>query len=207
MASALKVSFVGEKTTERDFLEKVFGLLKTTRKIETEVVESQSKSVTVLPTSADSIESLATLSSALAESKHAKESEALQNVISKCLEKKEYGGLALSHNTTLTDADHESVLFLVSAWLESVNSQEKAREFLPPLAVRSSGTRPMTLAEKIFAHHAIGGTAVEGLATGNLARIAVDWVMASEASWFVRCTCLDPPRIPSSPSAGYETDI
>jgi hypothetical protein len=186
MTPALQVAFGTEGAPEREFLGKVFDILKTLRMVDIEVVNSQSNTVAVFPSPSGPIDSLAILASALAGSKRGKEAEALQIVISRCLEKIEFGGLALSQNTSLTDLDHNDILFLVGACLESLNSQEKAREPIPPLAVKSSSTRPMTLAEKIFAHHAIGGTAIEGLTAGEVARIAVDWVIASEVSWFVR---------------------
>ncbi len=44
----------------------------------------------------------------------------------------------------------------------------------------------MTLAEKILAHHAISLPAgVDGVRTGDVVRVAVDWVIASELSWIV----------------------
>ena len=42
----------------------------------------------------------------------------------------------------------------------------------------------MNLAQKIFAHHAIGGCPIEGLAIGDVVRVGVDWIIASA---FLEC--------------------
>lgn len=101
--------------------------------------------------------------------------------MAKCLEKKEFGGLDLDKSGEVAGTNREEVSFLIEAWLETCNSQEKARKLPMQLSVKSEKTRPMTLAERIFAHHVIGGAPMEGLKTGELARVAVDWVIASEA--------------------------
>jgi hypothetical protein len=54
--------------------------------------------------------------------------------------------------------------------------------------IRSEKTKPMNLAQKIFAHHTIGGCPIEGLAIGDVVRVGVDWIIASELSWSVRLT-------------------
>jgi hypothetical protein len=46
----------------------------------------------------------------------------------------------------------------------------------------------MNLAQKIFAHHTIGGCPIEGLAIGDVVRVGVDWIIASELSWSVSLT-------------------
>ncbi|KAI8891330.1 3-isopropylmalate dehydratase [Backusella circina FSU 941] len=42
-------------------------------------------------------------------------------------------------------------------------------------------TKPLTMIEKILAHHAMGEVSIE---PGNFICVNVDWTMASEASWF-----------------------
>jgi hypothetical protein len=104
------------------------------------------------------------------------------------VDKKAFGGLGLGRSGPATPSDYEEVLFLIEAWLESLNSQEKATTQLSTVDVRSAETKPMNLAQKIFAHHTIGGCTIEGLAIGDLVRVGVDWVIASELSWSVSLT-------------------
>lgn len=83
-----------------------------------------------------------------------------------------------------TNGDQESeILFLVSAWLEALNSADRAKSPPVPLSLRPPGRRGMTLSEKIFAFHDIDRKG--SVAPGELIRVDVDWVIASEASWSV----------------------
>jgi homoaconitase/3-isopropylmalate dehydratase large subunit len=54
---------------------------------------------------------------------------------------------------------------------------------MPQLPSRPEGRRGMTLSEKIFATHDVEKKGV--LKTGNMIRVDVDFVMASELSWTV----------------------
>jgi len=75
------------------------------------------------------------------------------------------------------------VLFLVSAWLESLNSEDRAKNPPKMLSSRPEGRRGMTLSEKIFAAHDIERRGE--LKPGDMVRVDVDWIMASELSWGV----------------------
>ncbi|KAL2797328.1 aconitase iron-sulfur domain-containing protein [Aspergillus keveii] len=77
----------------------------------------------------------------------------------------------------------QSVQALIEAWLEALNGSESATKLPPPLAIRAAGVGPMTLAEKILAQHAFSLHSPQGLKTGELVRVSVDWVVASELSW------------------------
>jgi hypothetical protein len=59
---------------------------------------------------------------------------------------------------------------------------------LPTIDVRSKKTKPMNLAQKILAQHTIGGCQIKGLAIGDVVRVGVDWIIASELSWSVSLT-------------------
>ena len=123
------------------------------------------------------------------------EADALDRVREKVIDKKAFGGLGLGDNTTADPAQQTEILFLVEAWLEAINSQERARDFLCYRKSPTEGTRPMTLAQKIFAQHAVGEKPAIGLAAGDVVRVGIDWILASELSWQVRtmialwCVC------------------
>ena len=116
------------------------------------------------------------------------EADALGSALEKCMDPIAYGGLALGDSTTLTADDKADVMFQVEAWLVAVNSVEKARQLPSTISVRAETTRPMTLAQKVLAYHAIDGCPVEGLLTGHFIRISVDWILASELSMMVSGT-------------------
>lgn len=119
----------------------------------------------------------------------------LRHVLELCLEDQELGGLQLRRNRPLTEADETKVLFLVEAWLMTVNTAGVAKEELAPIPSSEptdidtgglkSGRRPMTLSEKIIAHHALSRVSSEGVKPGDVVRLSVDWVVASEVSWLV----------------------
>ena len=115
------------------------------------------------------------------------EAEALTQVREKVIDSPNFGGLGLSNGST-TEATPEQVsesLFLVEAWLDSVTSAERAKGFLSYLPSAAPGTKPMTLSEKIFAQHVIGDKPAQGLVAGDVVRVGVDWILASELSWAV----------------------
>lgn len=114
------------------------------------------------------------------------ESDVIKIVLDKALTDKEDGGLALSKTSAPTPSDEAEILFLLTAWLESLNSQEKHDITLPlPAQRRSPVARPMTFTEKVLAHHALTGTSSEGVRAGDVLMISIDWVITSEAGWFV----------------------
>ena len=114
-----------------------------------------------------------------------REAGAVQTAINQCLEDAFHGGLGISKDAPFTKELREAVAFQLEVWLESLNSEDRSRKPLSPLPLRPAGRRPMTLSQKILAHHAISSIAPEALATGDLVRVAVDWVITSELAWAV----------------------
>lgn len=95
----------------------------------------------------------------------------------------DFGGLGYSLDAELGAKEEAEVLFLVSAWLESLNSADRSKSPATPLLGRPKGRRGMTLSEKIFAAHDIARTGE--VKPGDVVRVDVDWIMASELSWAV----------------------
>ncbi|GAQ11764.1 putative aconitate hydratase [Aspergillus lentulus] len=112
---------------------------------------------------------------------HVRESSALADVLRVCTQPQDLGGLGLDDASDLSAQQESEVLFLVSAWLEALNSEDRSRSMPAPLPSRPPGRRGMTLSEKIFALHDIAHRG--WVAPGDLIRVDVDWVIASEASW------------------------
>lgn len=111
------------------------------------------------------------------------ESQAISHVSDLCTTDRDLGGLGLL-DTTWKDTSPQQldeIEFLVDAWLAAIDSA--ALTPVPPLKHRAPGTRPMTLTEKIFAHHALSGASEDGVRTGDLVRVVVDWVIANEVTW------------------------
>lgn len=131
------------------------------------------------------LESLAQIASVLRKLQHDIEAEALQRAWSKCSETRELGGHGYGKDGSLTDVQIAEVLFQVDAFLEAANSQERARILRKPMEEKYPRTKPMTLAQKVFAHHAVDLCPVEGLQLRDVARVTVDWIMASELSYRV----------------------
>lgn len=126
---------------------------------------------------------LADIVNRLREDGKTRESSALSDVLEICRQPRDFGGLGISADTVLTTEQESEIMFLVSAWLESLNSADHATTLPDPLHVRPEGRRGMTLSEKIFAMHDMDQ---KGYVTpGELIRTHVDWVIASEASWAV----------------------
>lgn len=128
-------------------------------------------------------EALALATELLERTNRHRESQALKDVLEICRQPTAHGGLGISEQAPL-GADQEcEILFLVSAWLEALNSTDRVKS--PPVAItqRPHGRRGMTLGEKIFAMHDIEQKGF--VAPGEFIRIYVDWVMDSEASWAV----------------------
>lgn len=111
------------------------------------------------------------------------EAEIVRHVHEKACESPNFGGLGLTSQQDLTEADYNEVLFLVEAWLESLNAQERISSGPSTSTTRGSEVKPMTLAQKIFAQHVVGGCESSGLQLGDVVRTNVDWILASELSW------------------------
>lgn len=126
------------------------------------------------------------LSTALVANGRDREAGALQYVIELTESDLQLGGLGLSTRESpwlLSAQDLADILFLVEAWLEALNSADNARHLPAPLADRSVERRSMTLSEKIFLHHATRISSLAGVRPGDLVRVTIDWVIASELSW------------------------
>jgi hypothetical protein len=167
------------------FLSQVFGLLEKVRRVPRDPLEAELNTANDLPTIADT---LSLISSALRRISKQREAEAIDQVLEKAVDKKAFGGLGLSNSRPATSSDYDDVIFLTEAWLESLNSQDKETNQFSTIDIRSEKTKPMNLAQKIFAHHTVGGCPIEGLSIGDVARVGVDWIIASELSWSVRLT-------------------
>ncbi|KIW73234.1 hypothetical protein PV04_01368 [Phialophora macrospora] len=131
---------------------------------------------------------LARYADALRRANRPAEADALDQVREKVVDKKAFGGLGLREDDPVAVATSSQVvaetLFMAEAWLEGINSRERAADFLVGCRPRrAEGTRPMTLAEKIFAQHVVGEKPAGGLATGDVVRVGIDWILASELSW------------------------
>ncbi len=131
------------------------------------------------------IQTLEDISAILRNKNLISEADALQIVLEKTRDKQEYGGLGLGDNISPSNQDYEDVLFLVEAWLTSLSSKQSSRNFLSTLPKKEAATRPMTLAQKIFAQHVVGDVPPDGLSVGDVVRVGIDWILASELSWQV----------------------
>lgn len=126
------------------------------------------------------------LSTALVANGRDREAGALQYVIELTESDLQLGGLGLSTRESpwlLSAKDLADILFLAEAWLEALNSADNARHLPAPLIDRSVERRPMTISEKIFLHHATRVSSLAGVRPGDLVRVSIDWVIASELSW------------------------
>lgn len=166
-----------------DFQKQVLRLLRDITTVDADALLTNKPSSDILGTSI--IQTLENISAALRNQKLTSEADTLQIVLEKAKDKKEYGGLGLGDDVSLSDQDYEDVLFLVEAWLTSLASKQSCRNFLSTVPKRETATRPMTLAQKIFAQHVVGDIPLEGLTAGDVARVGIDWILASELSWQV----------------------
>ena len=112
---------------------------------------------------------------------YSREADVLLEVKRKCVSPRNFGGLGLDDASESDHQQRREVLFLCEAWLESLNAVDRASHRPPPLASRPEGRGGMTLTEKIFALHDVGQSGA--VKPGQVIRIAVDWIMASELSW------------------------
>ncbi|KAM3420653.1 hypothetical protein BST61_g3909 [Cercospora zeina] len=116
---------------------------------------------------------------------HFAEEQAIRHVLSLCDQDIELGGLGISHSQwdAIDTATLDRILFLAEAWLLAIQSRESTRALPKPLTAKPKGRRPMTLATKILAHHALSVDDPNGVNVGDFLRVSVDWVIASELSW------------------------
>ena len=119
-----------------------------------------------------------------------RESESLKHATSLIFSDRELGGLGLGAVDSLDGYTPDigsfgDILFLVEAWLCALTSAEKSHQVPKPLAAGTVGRRPMTVTEKIFAHHAFHVSSPRGVKPGDFIRVSIDWVIASELSWIV----------------------
>jgi hypothetical protein len=170
-------------------LQNVIHLLKDIRKLNI-VSDSQDRGHkswerVVIKGSGNLFEQLTSLASVLGSSGHPLEAGALLEVHELGTTSTDFGGLGLHEDSQdLPGQDVSELLFLVSAQLEALNSAERAKAPVKPLSSRPPGRRGMTLSEKIFAAHDVDRKGE--VKPGDMIRVDVDWIMASELSWKVR---------------------
>ena len=129
------------------------------------------------------LEQLKSLADILYSSNHIREAQTLSDIHALCILSPDFAGLGYDATAILSAHEESEVLFLASAWLESLNSDDRSRSPAQPLLLRPAGRRSMTVSEKIFAAHDIDGRGE--VSPGDVIRVDVDWIMASELSWFV----------------------
>lgn len=184
--SLLEVAITGSEESHHlgtTFLTQVLDLLKQIRGVAITIADSNTSTQFSIPASASIYDVLWTLSSALSTTSRQREAETFEYVLAKCMDTKSFGGLGLTKQSILEETDRSNALFLVDVWLEALNSQDRVKDLSHAVATRSSRTKPMTMAEKITAHHTIGGCPVDGIDAGDVVRISIDWVIASELTW------------------------
>lgn len=175
----------------KDFLVRALALLKDLRGLVVDVnniTDSPTPAAFCIDASTPILEVLSTISSILSKTFRTREADVVEYVRAKCSDKKSFGGLGLTEDSISDELDRNDALFLLEAWLTALNSQDRVKNGPAPVAMKLDTVRPMTLAEKILCHHTVGGCPVEGLKPGDVVRIALDWVMASELSWTVSRT-------------------
>jgi hypothetical protein len=129
------------------------------------------------------LEQLSSVTGILSTNNKTKEAEAISNVSKLAILATDFGGLGYSRDLQLDTDQEAEITFLVSAWLEALNSSDRSRSLPTPLTSRPEGRRGMTLSEKIFAAHDIEHRGF--VVPGDMVRVDVDWIMASELSWRV----------------------
>jgi hypothetical protein len=117
-----------------------------------------------------------------------REAEALSDVYTLSISPTDFGGLGYTAESQLEQKEEAEILFLISAWLEALNSADRSKAPAKLLPSQPEGRRPMTLSEKIFAAHDIDR--LGSVKPGDVVRVNVDWIMASELSWSVRLISL-----------------
>jgi hypothetical protein len=124
----------------------------------------------------------------LESNQYAAEATALNDAVERITANKNFGGLGIrdDQDALVFEEDYENAAFIVEAMLLSLSAEFSSRKFLPsPGPGHTAG--PMTLAQKIFAQHLLGGNIAQGqLRAGTVVRVGLDWVLSSELSWQVR---------------------
>ncbi|KAH8901821.1 aconitase iron-sulfur domain-containing protein [Coniochaeta sp. PMI_546] len=110
-----------------------------------------------------------------------REAEALQEALIHCTTAPYCGGLGYSLDESLSEEQSSEVLFFVSAYLEALNYQDRHSSPVTALEFRPPSRRGMTVSEKILAAH--DASRKGEVKTGDVIRLDVDWVIASELSW------------------------
>lgn len=185
MASSAIEGEASAAGTSTELISQITKVLQTTRSIDSNEL---SQHLTTFTNNKPSIAAVFnSFNDALRRLERFSEAEALQSAYEKITERKAYGGLEINTDQTALDpTSFEAVLFQVEAYLTALSKKEASRQSLPVISTPAPGTKPMTLAEKIFAHHAVGEIPHEGLSAGDVIRVGLDWVLASELSWAVR---------------------
>ncbi|KAL6903236.1 aconitase iron-sulfur domain-containing protein [Trichoderma evansii] len=125
---------------------------------------------------------LGDISLVLLEQAALRESQVFSQISEICLTSPNYGGLGLKQDEQATGDDIHEITFLISAWLEALNSDDRKKSIGQSVQEIAPKDRPpMTVTEKIFAMHAIDSKGY--VRTGETIRVSLDWIMASEASW------------------------
>ncbi|KAH7025837.1 3-isopropylmalate dehydratase large subunit 2 [Microdochium trichocladiopsis] len=131
-----------------------------------------------------SVKAIGAVAAVLRKSSHPREADALEQVVTIARNTPDYGGMGLGTEATtgVSDNDRSELVFLASAWLESLNSADRASRTLRPTAgPPPAGRRPMNVTEKIFAFHDVESKG--WVRPGEMIRVSVDWIMSSEQSW------------------------
>lgn len=126
------------------------------------------------------------LGTALFSAAHNREAFTISEVYKICISHPDFGGLGIPENDAagsmgLTPTQESEIVFLTSAWLEALNSADRAKTPAKPLRSRPANRRGMTISEKILAQHDIDRRG--SVKPGDMVRVDIDWVIASEASW------------------------
>ncbi|RYO44978.1 putative aconitate hydratase [Alternaria tenuissima] len=110
---------------------------------------------------------------------------AIRHVLNIVVTEQELGGLGISGKSWEEVDEHtlHEIKFLTDAWLTAAESRAAARHLPQPLKQQDTRRLPMNLAEKILAHHAFSVPRRERVVAGDLLRVSIDWVIASELSW------------------------
>ncbi|CRL28582.1 Aconitase-like core [Penicillium camemberti] len=156
-------------------LDQLVQILEHTRGIHIDVLDDASNSTR------NALLNLEYISTLLLDHTKKREVDVLTDVLGICYQPTILGGLGIHQNDSLTTEQESEILFLVGAWLESLNSADRAKSIPCLLTQRPERRRGMTISEKIFAMHDSNHKGF--VAPGDLIRVFVDWILASEVSW------------------------
>lgn len=115
---------------------------------------------------------------------HLQEEQIILHVVDLCNADVEVGGLGFRDRRwrDFPPEDLRRILDLTESWLLTISSLKTP---IPKLALpqKPVNRKPMTLTSKILAHHAISCAQTSHVAVGEVLRVNIDWVIASELSW------------------------